>query len=307
MLLKVLKDLRADYLAVAFDRPEPTFRQQAYTQYQAKRPEMEGNLTEQIPLVHELLEALNIPYYEVAGFEADDIIGTLALQATNFQRTRRTQKIRKSDKSDDLKLRPSEFSDSSDISEVVIVTGDRDMLQLVNQHTKVCVPVKGLSETKVYDEQMVYNEHGVTPSQWIDVKALKGDPSDNYPGVSGIGPKTAQDLISKYGTLENLYKHLLDLDSKLRLKLAGGAEDAGLGKKLAAIVTNVPVHLDLVKAGIKNIDWTKGVAYMRKKLGFRAISERVEKEYLSNKIEDEREEIKGGRREKRYGEQIRLV
>lgn len=247
MLLRVLADLKPDYLAVAFDRPEPNWRQQQYLAYQAKRPEMEGNLTAQIPLVHEILEALGIPVFEVAGFEADDVIGSLARQSKE---------------------------------ETVIVTGDRDMLQLVNSHVKVCVPVKGLSETKIYDENLVKEEFGVEPRQWVDVKALKGDPSDNYPGVAGIGPKTAQELIARFGSLENLYRHLGGLGG-VGKKLAEGAEDAGMGKKLAQIVTDVPVHLDLDKAGVKGIDWKTGAKYMREELGFKSIPERIEKMYLN--------------------------
>lgn len=250
MLLRIISDLKPDYLAVAFDLPKPTFRQQQYIAYQAKRPEMASNLSEQIPLVHELLEALKIQYFEVAGYEADDVIGALAWQATN-------------------------------ISEVIIVTGDKDMFQLVNSHVKVCVPVKGLSETKIYDEQAIHDEHGVSASQWIDVKALKGDASDNYPGVAGIGPKTAQDLIAKFGSLEEVYKNLTKLDAKTAKKLAEGAEDAGMAKKLATIVTDVPVHLDLEKAKVNKIDWQKGVDYMRQRLGFRTISERIEKTHLN--------------------------
>ncbi len=247
MLLRILTDLKPDYLAVAFDRPEANWRQQQYTAYQGKRPEMEGNLSDQIPLVHELLEALGIPIFEVAGFEADDCIGTLAGQNEG---------------------------------ETIIVTGDRDMLQLVNGHVKVCVPVKGLSETKTYDTKMIEDEFGVKPAQWVDVKALKGDASDNYPGVRGIGPKTAQDLIKKFGTLEELYKNLGELDVKTAKKLAEGAEDAGMAKKLAQIVTDVPVHLDLEKAAVARINWQKGVEFMRQELGFRSIPERIEKEYL---------------------------
>ena len=171
----MISDLKPTHLVVAFDLPQPTFRQQLYTAYQGKRPDMEGNLKEQIPLVHELLDALKIKYFEVGGFEADDVIGTIAAQS----------KI-----------------------ETIIVTGDRDMLQLINENVKVCVPVKGLSETKTYDEALVRAEYRVEPCQWIDVKALKGDASDNYLGVPGIGPKTAENLIQTYGTLEAVYKNL---------------------------------------------------------------------------------------------------
>jgi DNA polymerase-1 len=250
MMLRVLEDLRPTHLVVAFDLPEPTFRQQQYTAYQAKRPEMESNLADQIPLLHELLDALNIPHFSLSGFEADDIIGTLAVSGKQLA-----------------------------VSEIIIVSGDRDMLQLVNGQVKVCVPVKGLVETKMYDEKLVRQEFGVTPSQWVDVKALKGDASDNYSGVRGIGPKTAQNLIAQYGTLEDVYKNLKSLPPKVATKLAEGVEDAGLAQKLAKIVTDVPVHLDLEKADISIIDWKLGVKYMREKLGFKSITEKLEKKY----------------------------
>lgn len=247
MLLRVLDDLKPTHLAVCFDLPQPTFRQQTYTAYQAKRPEMIANLKDQIPLIHELLDHLKIPYFEVPGYEADDCIGTIA----------RESKI-----------------------DTIIVTGDRDMLQLINSHVKVQIPIKGLSETKTYDPGLVEEEFGVTPIEWPDVKALKGDPSDNYPGVPGIGPKTAQTLIAKYKTLENLYLHLGDLDKNVSQKLAEGSESAGLGKKLAVIVTDVPLKFDLDAAAVSKINWKEGVTYMRNHLSFKTISARIEKTYL---------------------------
>lgn len=256
MMLRAIENLKPDYLGVAFDLPAPNFRQQLYTQYQEKRPEMIGNLRDQIPLVFEMLEELKIPHFEVSGFEADDCLGTLAAQAKN-------QGL-----------------------ETIIVTGDRDMLQLVNGVVKVCVPIKGLSETKTYTSQMIKEEFGVEPTQWVDVKALKGDGSDNYPGVRGIGPKTAQDLIARFGTLEEVYKHLGDLDKKVATKLAEGAESAGMGKKLAQIVTEVPtVKLGLETAEIGKIDWVSGTKYMEEKLGFRTIVEKIQKQYLGRNTE----------------------
>lgn len=246
MLLQGLGDLAPTHLVVAFDLPQPTFRQQQYTQYQAKRPEMLSNLAEQIPLVHDLLDKLDIKYFEVGGYEADDIIGTISKQAD---------------------------------CDVVIVTGDRDMLQLINDRVRVCVPVKGLSETKIYDENLVKTEFGVSPTQWVDVKALKGDASDNYPGVRGIGPKTAQDLIAKYGTLENVYKNLKTLPPKVATKLAEGIESAGMSQRLARIVTDVPIKLDLDSTDISKINWKAGVEYMRTVLGFKTVADKIEKKY----------------------------
>lgn len=243
MLLQGLGDLAPTHLAVAFDLPQPTFRMQIWTQYQEKRPEMQGNLAEQIPLVHELLEALAISYFEVAGYEADDILGTL----------------------------------SQNNGDVTIVTGDRDMLQLINEKVKVVVPVKGLAITKTYDEKTVIAEFGVKPSQWVDIKALKGDSSDNYPGVRGIGPKTAEKLISQFETLENVYKNLEKIDKKTAAKLAEGVEMAGLSQKLARILTDVPLQFDLNLADVNKINWQKGIEYMRSVLGFRGIADKIEK------------------------------
>lgn len=257
MMLRILEDLKPDFLAVAFDLPGPNFRQQIYLSYQGKRPEMQGNLVEQIPLVHEMLEKLKVPFFEVNGFEADDCIGTLVTS-----------------------------SQEQGVDETIIVTGDRDMLQLVNSHVKVCVPVKGLSETKTYGESEVIEEFGVKPAQWVDVKALKGDASDNYPGVPGIGPKTAENLIAEFGTLENLYKNLGKVPENVGRKLAEGAESAGLSQKLARIVTDVPgIDLELEKSRVDEIDWKKGVGYMRDVLKWKTIPEKIERGQL-NKISD---------------------
>jgi len=247
-------------LAVAFDLPQPTFRMQIWTQYQKKRPEMQSNLAEQIPLVHELLDTLGIPYFEIAGYEADDVLGTI-----------------------------SKLHD-----DVVIVTGDRDMLQLVNAKVKVLVPVKGLGETKLYDEQTISKEFGVRPTQWVDVKALKGDSSDNYPGVRGIGPKTAQKLIAEFDTLETVYKNLAKIDKKTAVKLAEGAEMAGLSQKLARILTDVPLKFDINLTDVAKINWQKGIVYMRSVLGFRSIPEKIEKVYL-NKNEPASTEVPAGK------------
>ncbi len=244
MLLRVLDDLQPTHLAVAFDLPQPTFRKQQYVGYQAKRPVMQSNLAEQIPLVNELLDKLEIKHFAVAGFEADDVIGTIAKDSGRGQ------------------------------NDVIIVTGDRDMLQLINKNIKVCV-----SETKIYDEDLVKKEFGVSPSQWVDVKALKGDSSDNYPGVRGIGPKTAEKLISQYETLENLYKNLGKLDKKTAEKLAQETEMAGLSKKLAQIKTDVPLQFDLEKTSIEKINWSEGAKYMREKLGFKSLVEKIENKF----------------------------
>ncbi|OGG13060.1 hypothetical protein A2875_03445 [Candidatus Gottesmanbacteria bacterium RIFCSPHIGHO2_01_FULL_46_14] len=207
MLIKLFGDLKPTHMAVAFDRPEPTFRKSLYKEYQAKRPEMEEGLSSQIPKVQDIVRAFGIPIYEAAGFEADDVIGTVCRKISG---------------------------------EVIIVTGDKDILQLVddNRGVKVFMPTKGLSEGKVYGEKEVEEKMGVPPKLIPDLKALMGDPSDNYPGVSGIGPKTAVELIARYGSVEELYK-----SDALTEKLLKGKENAFLSKDLATIRTNAPVEV----------------------------------------------------------------
>ena len=243
MLLKVISDLHPEYIAVTFDRPKPTFRKAIYIGYQAKRPEMVDELSSQIERVHEVVSTLNIPIFEVDGYEADDVIGTLADQTKNLELRTKNKKENK--------------------LETIIVTGDRDLLQLVDKKTKVYAPSKGLSETVMFDEKVVEEKFGLKPSQWVDFKALKGDPSDNYPGVAGIGPKTASMLLKKYGTLEKLYKHLKELPEGTAKKLSEGIEMAEMAKQLATIVCDVPIKLKLDDCKVSDYDKEKVIALFR--------------------------------------------
>ncbi|MCX6793565.1 MAG: DNA polymerase I, partial [Candidatus Gottesmanbacteria bacterium] len=163
-------------MAVAFDRPKPTFRKKMFEGYQAKRPKMDEELADQIPKVHALVSGFGIPIFEQDGFEADDVIGTIAKHAKK-----------------------------DGIDQVIIVTGDRDILQLVeDEKILVWMPTKGLSQAKLYDEKAVQERMGVAPDKIPDFKALAGDSSDNYPGVPGIGPKTAVKLLAQYKTIEKI-------------------------------------------------------------------------------------------------------
>lgn len=214
MLLKLIQQLRPYHIIIAFDRPKPTFRQQLYVGYQAQRPKMESDLSEQFGAIIEILNAAKIVQIGIDGYEADDVIGTL-----------------------------SESANKQGIF-TYIVTGDRDMLQLVDRDTFVLMPVKGISEVRLHDEESVRTHYGVEPAQIVDLKALTGDASDNYPGVPGIGPKSAATLITAYRNVDNIYKHLDEIAVKnknLAQKLIDGAESAILGKKLAAIVSDVPL------------------------------------------------------------------
>jgi DNA polymerase-1 len=180
MLLRVITDLKPTHLIVAFDRKEPTFRHKKFKKYQAHRPEMDKDLSIQFTEARKVVRAFRIPIYSKAGYEADDVIGTVAKKAE--------QKV--------------------NIKSVAIVTGDKDILQLVTSKTKVYLPVRGLGDAKLVGEKGVYQKMGVKPEQVVDFKALCGDPSDNYPGVPGIGPQTAKQLLLRYQTLEKIYQNL---------------------------------------------------------------------------------------------------
>ena len=229
ILLTVLEDLKPDFLAVAFDLPEPTFRHQEYVGYQIQRPEMDRELVGQIERVYQMVKTLNIPVFTSPRFEADDVIGTLAKQAT-------------------LKN-----------VEVMIVTGDRDIMQLVNKKVKVYAPKRGFAEPEIFDEKKVKIFLGVIPKQIIDYKALVGDTSDNYPGVSGIGPKTTVELLNQYGDLKTIYKNLEKIKPLLAQKLEDDKENAYLSQKLATIVTKVPLKLNLKACLVHDYDHQKAV------------------------------------------------
>ena len=215
MLLKVLEE-KPDYVAVAFDTPKPTFRHEQYKEYKAHRPPAPDALIEQAPVARDLIRAFNIPVIEVEGFEADDIIGAMAKEATN-----------------------------RGIS-TIIVTGDLDTLQLVDDDVSVMTTVKGVSDTVLYDPRAVEERFGIGPRQMVDFKALKGDPSDNIPGVPGIGEKTAVNLLKEYGTVDKVLEHVDELpEGKVKKSLEQNVELAELSKRLATIVTELPTKIDL--------------------------------------------------------------
>ncbi len=247
MFLKILEDQKPDYIIVCFDRPKPTFRKQLYAGYQATRPQMADELSSQIALIHDVLNQMHVQIFEVDGYEADDLIGTIA----------------------------SHFDKNG--YEVIIVTGDRDMMQLVTPGVKVLMPLVGVTKTELYDEQKVEEKFGIHPTQMIDYKALVGDASDNYPGVAGIGPKGAANLLKQYQTLENIYQHLDEIKIKnegLALKLASGAEAAGMAKQLATIITDAPVTIDIKKCEVARLD-RGGVEAEFEKLEFKSLAKRI--------------------------------
>ena len=283
MFLKILEDLKPQYIAVCFDRPKPTFRQELYAGYQQKRPAMADDLVPQIGMVHKVLEKMNVQIFEIDGYEADDLIGTLATQVVQLSvlGSQFSDKSQSDDQSISLKNRKTEkprdqhlkTENRKPITEVIIVSGDRDMLQLVNGHVKVLMPVTGLSNTILHDSESVKKKYGVKPSQFIDYKALVGDASDGYPGVAGIGPKTAAELLTKHGTFEHMFTHLSDLPEKIAEKMAKDAEQAALAKKLATIVTDAPVSFDSEKCNISHFS-KEGTREALEELGFKSLLKR---------------------------------
>lgn len=254
MLLRVVGDLKPDYLAVAFDLPKPTFRHKEFIGYQAQRPKMDAEMAGQIDRVHQVVKTLNIPIFEREGFEADDVIGSLAKQATK-------KKVK-----------------------TIIVTGDRDIMQLVTSRVKVYAPIKGFSNAQLFGEKEVEAYLGVRPEQIVDYKALMGDNSDNYPGVPGVGPKTAVQLLDKYQDLDTIYKNLDEIRPTVAKKLTEGEESGALSKTLARIVTNAPVELDLRACRVHDYDEEK-VIELFEKLEFKSlirrlpgVKEKIEKE-----------------------------
>ncbi len=243
MLLRVINDLKPTHLAVAFDRAAPTFRKKMFKDYQAKRPEMDTGLVPQIEIVHKVLREMGIPIFEIDGYEADDVIGTIATKA--------------------------------DIGEVIVVTGDRDLLQLVDGKIRVYMPVKGLSESKLFRKEEVEEKFGIEPKQMVDYKALVGDSSDNYPGVSGIGPKTAAGLLQRFKTLEEIYKKVSIVESdKVRRALEENEKSAEMAKRLAKIVTNVPIEVKTEQCKLPNLD-RPHVHLLLEKLEFRSLIPRL--------------------------------
>jgi DNA polymerase-1 len=225
ILLKVMQELKPQYVVVAWDKDSKTFRKDLYPEYKAHRVKQPDDFYAQIPIMREVVEAMGLPFVELAGFEADDIIGTLAVQA-----------------------------EERGGLETIIVTGDLDELQLVDTNTRVYTMKRGFTDTVIYDRDAVRERYGVTPHQFIDVKALKGDASDNIPGVKGIGEKTAVDLVAAYGTLDAIYEHLDALKPAVKAKLEASRDMAYLSRKLSEIVCDAPVELDLEAARMGRYD-----------------------------------------------------
>jgi len=249
MMLKAIEDLKPTHLVVVFDHPSPTFRHTMYVGYQTNR-EKERQVSEdiwgQIEKLKKVFQLLGLPVYQLSGFEADDLIGTIAKQTKG---------------------------------DVIIITGDRDLMQLVDEKIKLYMPIKGLSDTVIVDEDKVMERMGVHPGQIIDYKALVGDSSDNYPGVAGIGPKTAIHLLAEYGTFEKIYEFInitpqppLNLRGGLKEKLINGYEGGELSKRLATIRTDAPVTYDSARCQVPG---AKEMMEVLQELGYKSLVKRM--------------------------------
>ncbi|HEX5239476.1 MAG TPA: DNA polymerase I [Candidatus Limnocylindrales bacterium] len=245
IVLRGIADLRPDYIAVAFDLSGPTFRHEQYADYKATRTRMPDDLAAQFPKVREVVKALRIPVYEQAGYEADDCIGTLTLQA-----------------------------EAAGV-ETTIVSVDLDMLQLVSDRTRLMTTRSGVENTVIYDPARIWERFGLRPDQMIDYKSLKGDPTNNIPGVPGVGEKTAAKLVAEFGTLESLYERIADVKpEKLRDKLIEHRDRVFEGRELSRIVRDLPLALDLDAARLGDYD-RDTVLRLFREYEFRTLIERL--------------------------------
>ncbi|MBN2554529.1 MAG: DNA polymerase I [Anaerolineales bacterium] len=244
VLLRLIEQELPEYLAVSFDTGR-TFRDELFPDYKGTREKMPDDLRQQIERIHEVVNAFNIPILEKEGFEADDVLGTVARLAAD-------QNV-----------------------DVVILTGDRDLLQLATDHISIRLAGQKLSEAKDYAPAEVVERYGLRPDQIVDYKALVGDASDNIPGVRGVGDKTAVSLLQQYETLDSIYEHLEEIPARFRNKLEESRENAYLSQKLALIVEDVPLEFNLEACRVQNYDRERVVNLFRE-LEFRTLLDRVE-------------------------------
>ncbi len=262
MLFDIIQKEKPDYLATTFDHKDPTFRHEEFAAYKANRAAPPDELYPQMPRLMELLRALDMPIFQLSGFEADDIIGTLARQAEQHAGL-----------------------------VTHIVTGDKDTFQLVSDRIHVVTPLKGISQTAEYDPAAVIEKTGLRPDQIIDYKALRGDASDNIPGVKGIGEKQAVDLLQTYDNLDNIYAHLDELTKGQREKLERDKEIAYLSQKMATIDCGMPIKLDLAACQFDRLPDGAAQALMDE-LNFKSLAPQYRRfhDFVATKIAAEKQQ-----------------
>ncbi|MBY6035220.1 DNA polymerase I [Fictibacillus nanhaiensis] len=245
MLLKILEDEKPTHMLVAFDAGKTTFRHKTFVEYKGGRQKTPPELSEQFPFIRQLLDAFKIKRYELENYEADDIIGTLASQAAEGE------------------------------WDVKVFTGDKDLLQLVTPDVEVVLTRKGITEVEAYTVEQVNERYGITPEQIIDMKGLMGDPSDNIPGVPGVGEKTAIKLIKQYGSVENVLEAIGEISgAKLKERLSENKEQALMSKDLATITKEAPIDLGIDDTTYEGFE-TASVFPLFKELGFQSLLDRL--------------------------------
>ena len=245
MLINILEVLHPEYIVVTYDLKGRTFRDDLYTEYKATRTKAPQELYDQIPKIKELVTAFKIPQFAVEGFEADDVIATIA-----------------------------HLMEKHPDTETYIATGDRDTLQLVTPHVKVITPHKGFKEYLIYDEWKVQEEFGVTPVQFRDYKALRGDTSDNIPGAKGIGEKTAAQLLHEFGTIENIYAHLDEVKGATRTKMDESRDLVKMSIELVTLKKDIPIDFDLEACAAHDFD-ERAITRLFEQLEFRSLLKKL--------------------------------
>ncbi len=269
ILIRLLEEEKPEYIVITFDTPVPTFRHKEFKEYKAHRKKMPDELISQIPLIKEIINNYNIAICSKEGYEADDVIGTIAKEAEKRN------------------------------CNTIIVTGDKDAFQLISPHTKVMTTIKGVTEVKIYDEAAIREKYGVNPEKMVDILALKGDSSDNIPGVPGIGEKTAIALIKEFGSLENILNNTDKISKKsLREQIKKYESQIKMSKMLATIVREVPIKYDFdsFKVKLPNYEKLWGIF---KKLEFKNLLKKItpkinhEKTKLKFNLIDTEEKLEG--------------
>ena len=269
ILIRLLEEEKPEYMTITFDTPVPTFRHKEFKEYKAHRKKMPDELINQIPLIREIINNYNIAICLKEGYEADDVIGTLAKEAEKRN------------------------------CDTIIVTGDKDAFQLISSHTKIMTTIKGVTEVKIYDEENIRKKYGVGPDKIVDILALKGDASDNIPGVPGIGEKTALALIKEFGSLENILNNPDKISKKsLREQIKKYEDQINMSKKLATIVREVPMEYDFDSFKVKLPNYEE-LWKIFKKLEFKNLLKKIapkinhEKTKLKFNLIDTEEKLEG--------------
>jgi DNA polymerase-1 len=264
IVLRGMQDVKPDYAILSFDLGKPQFRFDAYPEYKKGRPSMPDDLRAQFPIVREIAQMMGMPIRELEGYEADDVIGTLSKRAT------------------------------AEGVDTMIVSGDLDGLQLVDDHVRLLTTRMGVAATVIYDEARVVERYGLRPDQMLDYKALKGDTSDNIPGVPGVGEKTASSLLQQFGTLDGIYEHLDEVKGKMRDRLDEHRASAFMSREIGRILTELPVELNLEEARTGRYD-RRAVAQRFRELEFRSLIDRLPASSIAPTGYDSPEtETKGG-------------